>query len=433
MKFFGEIVNCGVFEDTPYRKRKTIRIGNQMALFLSFTFFFHFFLFSYFDLTIAKWIVLSSAFFQWLIPILQARKNYILARISNLILDCSVIFVCSLLVGKESHIYLYYYVAICVPLMLFSKKEKLNLSLSFLLLGIFFILDLFVEYNPLVGFNPSYEIQETISYFVLPIGISLIFMFVYYLTNESYLATKKFQSEIGKSNQLNEELQKVNKALDQFVYSASHDLRAPIASVLGLIEIAKNEENIDKLKEYLFLQEKSLLKLDEFIKDILNYSRNTRTELQQETVNFSEIVQGVFSQHQYNKVPVEIEKIKSISQNNSFVTDRKRLEVVLNNLISNAIRYSNPYIENPFVKVEVIVNPSQAIIKVIDNGLGIDNQHLSKVFDMFYRASDRIEGSGLGLYIVKETIEKIKGEVLVESELEKGSCFTLIIPNLKDI
>ncbi|WP_052323412.1 sensor histidine kinase [Flexithrix dorotheae] len=433
MKLLGKIVNSGVYENTPSRKRKTIRIGNQMAIFLSFTFFCHFFLFSWYELTIPKWIVLWSALFQWTIPFLQSKGKYILARLSTLILDCTVIFICSLLVGKASHIYFYYFVAICVPLMLFSKKEKINTLLSYLLIGTIIILDVFLGFNPFVEFNPPLEVQQAISLFVYPIGLTLIFMFVFYLTNESYLATKKFQSELGNSNHLNEELQNVNKALDQFVYSASHDLRAPIASVLGLIELAKSEDSIEKVKEYLLLQEKSLLKLDEFIRDILNYSRNARMEIQREEVDFNEMIHEIFSQHQFNKVPFEIEKMKSVSQNNPFITDRKRLEVVLNNLISNAVRYSNPYIESPYIRVNVKVNPSQAIIKVEDNGLGIDNHHLTKIFDMFYRATDRIEGTGIGLYIVKETIEKIRGEVLVESELEKGSCFTVIIPNLKDI
>jgi signal transduction histidine kinase len=126
-----------------------------------------------------------------------------------------------------------------------------------------------------------------------------------------------------------------------------------------------------------------------------------------------------------------IETQITVKQDNLFFTDKQRLTVALNNLISNAFRYYNPYQKQPFIHLFVEVFPQKAIIEIKDNGIGIGKEHLSRIFEMFYRATDRTTGSGLGLYIVKEVIDKLKGSVKVESELGRGTTFTIEIPNLK--
>ncbi|WP_020531671.1 PAS domain S-box protein [Flexithrix dorotheae] len=239
---------------------------------------------------------------------------------------------------------------------------------------------------------------------------------------------KKAQEEI---NNHNLELTKTNKELDNFVYSVSHDLRAPITSALGLIEITKAEDDIEQIREFLALQEKGLHKMDNFIKDILDYSRNTRLEVKSEKINIQELVEDTFSPYAYID---EYKGIKAISQfnlNAELYSDLNRISVILNNLVSNAFRFFNKFEENPYVKITVNCQKEKAEIIVEDNGQGIGEDHLEKVFNMFYRASENKPGSGLGLYIVKEAVEKLKGSIQVESSLGKCTKFTLSIPNLK--
>jgi PAS domain S-box-containing protein len=227
----------------------------------------------------------------------------------------------------------------------------------------------------------------------------------------------------------NEELKKINTELDRFVYSASHDLKAPLASILGLIHIAKLEKDPTVLYKYMEMMEQSIQKLDHFIKDIIDYSRNSRMELCHENIDVEKIIHGVYENLHYLENASKIKRNIHIQQTIGFYSDEKRLSVIFNNLLSNAINYHNLKQENPFIDIEVIVNPQSVRITVADNGLGVAQEHLHKIFNMFYRASYDSKGSGLGLYIVKETITKLGGQISVHSELGVGTKFTIILPN----
>lgn len=233
--------------------------------------------------------------------------------------------------------------------------------------------------------------------------------------------------------QKNRDLEKVNSELDSFVYRVSHDLRAPLTSILGLINLLKIESDPEKQKYYMNLQEKSVKKLDNFIQDIINLSRNSRQELSIEKIDFEELVKYIMEGQHFSEYSDIIEKRIQINSNGDFFTDRKRLGIILNNLISNGIKYCNPRNENPFIEIKVDSSEDKSVINIRDNGTGIADDHINKIFTMFYRAHQDNSGSGLGLYIVKETIDKLYGTITVKSQLRQGSVFTVTLPNLKDI
>lgn len=227
----------------------------------------------------------------------------------------------------------------------------------------------------------------------------------------------------------NEELKKINSELDRFVYSASHDLKAPLASVLGLINIAKLEKDAEMIIKYMQMMEQSIIKLDNFIKDIIDYSRNARLEMIFEETDVESLIQNTYENLQYLEKSSVIDKQIFIEKHSPCYIDTKRLAIILNNLLSNAINYHNTQKENPFIKVSVIVNHQSIRISVIDNGIGIAQEHLNRIFEMFYRASYDSKGSGLGLYIVKETVHKLNGKIIVHSELGEGTKFEITLPN----
>ena len=138
----------------------------------------------------------------------------------------------------------------------------------------------------------------------------------------------------------NDELLKANQELDNFVYRVSHDLRAPISSSLGLAEILQKEKSLGSIKDFAVLQAKSLKKLDNFIQDIVNISKNARTEIRQDEINFQELVEGIFDQLDYMDHTRLVKKDIQIEQEVPFHSDQHRLTIVLNNLISNAIKFS---------------------------------------------------------------------------------------------
>ncbi len=228
----------------------------------------------------------------------------------------------------------------------------------------------------------------------------------------------------------NAELLKVNQELDNFVYRVSHDLRAPISSLLGLAEIIAGEQDLSKVKELLLLVKKTLEKQDKFIKDILDYSRNARQEIRAELINFHEILEEMFAQYTMTPLYSQVEYSFDIDQEVPFETDAYRLKIILNNLISNAFKYLKQRKVNSFVHIAVKADATGARIEVKDNGNGIPKEYINRIFEMFYRATDQQPGSGLGLYIVKETIAKLKGKVSVESQQGEGTTFKVYIPNL---
>lgn len=231
----------------------------------------------------------------------------------------------------------------------------------------------------------------------------------------------------------NRDLQKVNSELDSFVYRVSHDLRAPLTSILGLISLMKLETNPEKLSEYIALQEKSIFKLDLFIKEIINLSRNSRLGITASEIDFKELIAEIFESQHFSSSSDKIQKIVEIEEGLKFYTDRQRLCIILNNLISNGLKYVNPHEANPFIKIRVSLTPEDnCMIEVSDNGIGISEMYLPKIFEMFFRATQEFSGSGLGLYIVRETVEKLKGKISVKSKMRQGSTFRVSLPNLKD-
>jgi signal transduction histidine kinase len=206
-------------------------------------------------------------------------------------------------------------------------------------------------------------------------------------------------------------------------------LRAPISSLLGLIEVVRMEKDKGNIDNLLDMQKRSLHRLDQFIKDIVDHSRNTRLLVEFEQINFESIIQTAFEHLQFMENAERIKKIISVELNAPFYTSPSRLEIILNNLVSNAMKYANLNKSNPFIEVRVKANFEKAEIRVIDNGEGIPDDARPKIFDMFYRASAKGMGSGLGLYIVKEALQKINGTISVKSVYGEGTEFIVEIPN----
>ena len=239
---------------------------------------------------------------------------------------------------------------------------------------------------------------------------------------------KKVEEKIQRTNL---ELSKRNTELDNFVYSVSHDLRAPIASVLGLINLAKKDIDIHMKDMYLDMIQKSAMQQDVFITEILDQSRNSRLEVKREEILFQPLIEETFNQLKFATNAIQnVERVIQVNQDLPFFSDRWRLKVILNNLISNAIRYRNG--RHPIIKVNVDIRGNAATVAIEDNGKGIEKDHLPNIYKMFYRATDDGAGSGLGLYIVKEAIEKLNGNINIESEVGKGTRVHLQIPALNE-
>lgn len=228
-----------------------------------------------------------------------------------------------------------------------------------------------------------------------------------------------------------EELMKINKELDSFVYSVSHNLRAPLRSVLGLINLARmeDEKRGNFFNEYFSMMESSMNKLDDTLKEILDYSRNARQDLTIEKIDIRKLVTDNLERMQYMPGSQRIAKQIEVNEDYALFSDKYRLSVIFNNIISNAIKYYDEQKAQPFLRIAITVSKDKAHMEFEDNGIGIDPAYLSKVFDMFFRATHNNDGAGLGLYIVQEAVDKLKGTVVINSEIRKGTTFVIEMPN----
>ena len=224
----------------------------------------------------------------------------------------------------------------------------------------------------------------------------------------------------------NRDLTSTNNELDKFVYSASHDLRSPITSLKGLLEIIKLEDDPEKITEYLDLMDKSLDRQDQFISDIIDYSRNKRLDRTIEPTNLSKIIDDTLDQFQYIKDANTIKIYKELEVT-QIISDSLRIKIILSNLLSNAIKYADGSKTEKFIKIKTYPLNDNVVIEIDDNGIGIREKSLPKIFDMFYAANHDL-GSGLGLYIVKDTVAILGGSITVASEINLGSKFIVTVP-----
>ena len=247
-------------------------------------------------------------------------------------------------------------------------------------------------------------------------------------TIESIQSNEESDANLTQLQEKNVELEKINFELDRFVYSASHDLRSPLTSILGLLNIMREEVSDAGTLHLVSLMEESILKLDNTIRDIVAYSRNNRTSITIEPIGLKLLIEEIMGNLRYLetgdfKIPEQIQ----IKNEIVFLGDRNRIQIILNNLLANAIRYRHPA-RKPEIVVEAILKGQFVQITVKDNGIGINDKHIGKIFEMFYRTSDTSAGSGLGLYIVRETIKKLNGSIDVVSQINEGSTFTIVLP-----
>jgi signal transduction histidine kinase len=232
--------------------------------------------------------------------------------------------------------------------------------------------------------------------------------------------TKNVQEQISKQNKL---LEKANVELDNFVYHTSHDIRSPICSIMGLTNLAKRTTDLKELQMYLALVDERAKALDRFVCSVMNYSNNVRDDFKISTISLKELTSEVLVEltHLLEGCNEPL-SISFFPQENTLVfSDRDRLKIILSQLISNAITYRNPARMNVCVNIAVQEDESKTVLSISDNGIGIEDTYIDRVFDMFYRASEVAKGSGLGLYLVKEIVQKLNGEVSIESKVGVGT------------
>lgn len=321
----------------------------------------------------------------------------------------------------RSGVYIFFVVTAMSSIAIFGHRYK-YWAFAFVCLSVVLF---FVSYWGGISIQPKRAYTE--AYIKLNFAINFLIAMLSVIAQLYFLIAinTKTEKDIMAKNEL---LAKTNTELDRFVYSASHDLRAPLRSLLGLIEVTQKTVRPEEIQECLMMMKDRVHNMDLFIKEIIDFSRNARQVLRYEPVNVRAMVQEVINDLKFAEGMEQIYVRLDISSDFTILTDKSRLSVVLHNLIGNAFKYQDPQKENQEVTVKVTGDNEYARIEISDNGIGIAPEYQEKIFEMFYRASEQSNGSGLGLYIVRETITKLKGGIQVSSTPGLGSVFAITLP-----
>jgi len=225
-----------------------------------------------------------------------------------------------------------------------------------------------------------------------------------------------------------QELGKAYEDLDKFAYSVTHDMRGPLLSVQGAIDVARTMTNIDEIKEILEMMDKSVHKLDDFIKNIHEYYNLKRGQLSFTEIDFNRIIKDLEDIFQISGRVNNVRFITNLIQGGGFKSDETSIKIILNNLLSNAFKYQRRSAEDKFVELDIDVNNERALISVADNGIGIHQNYIDNIFVMFFRATSEESGSGFGLYNVKDALIRLGGTIEVASTPNEGTKFIVNIP-----
>lgn len=234
----------------------------------------------------------------------------------------------------------------------------------------------------------------------------------------------------------NNQLSLINSDLDNFIYTASHDLKAPIANIEGLMnaliedlpETVRTDGSVEMMTGLINSSIERFKKTINQLTDITKLQKEYNFEANDVPINL--ILKNVLLDLQQminqSKAQIKIDE----NTHTTVLFSEKNLQSLLYNLISNGIKYRSPE-RNPNISISCIDVPGYKILSVSDNGLGIDPRQQSKLFSMFVRLHDHVEGSGVGLYIVKKMVENAGGKIEVESILGVGSTFNVYFKNKK--
>lgn len=251
---------------------------------------------------------------------------------------------------------------------------------------------------------------------------------IYYLLRDNYLYEQMLLRKDSDMVAKNKLLETANAKLDRFFYSTSHDLRAPLNSMQGLVQLMEMSHDVKELHSYANLLKGRVQNMDNFIRKFSEYARSSRQEISLEIINLRHFVLENLENLNYYGHGDHVKRIVEIPESVLIETDSIRLQTVLGNLFSNAIKYQDYSKSDNFLRVAYVQANYRHLIIVEDNGIGMSRDDLDRIFGMFFRVNRNIEGTGLGLFIVKEALERIGGTIEVSSEPGAGTKFTLSLP-----
>jgi PAS domain S-box-containing protein len=227
-----------------------------------------------------------------------------------------------------------------------------------------------------------------------------------------------------------EQLKNKNEELNLFVYKASHDLKSPISSMMGIMSIINNTKDENEIKTCLKMLDDCIQLSNNVINDLLILGRITYGKLHFENIDINQVIDNILNVLVkfigFNEIKIDIDIDESIQ---AFYTEKGLFQSIMLNLMENAIKYRQHGAKNSYLKIQIAPYDKGILIEVEDNGVGIKETHHPNIMKMFYRATQNSHGSGLGLYIVKMSFFKLNGSITFDSTYLKGTIFKIYLPS----
>ncbi len=322
-----------------------------------------------------------------------------------------------------------FFVVIAIATIAGFGYEQRHLAMGFIVATLLlYLATVLIDFKPIhnLDYNIDYVRENRMINFLA--GLVAASLIVFSLITVNFHSEKALREGEQMMAEKNEELTRMNMEMDKFVYSSSHDLMAPLRSILGLVNLCNLTEDKEESRKYLSMVKDRVVELEKFIKEMSDYSKNARQSVVIEEIDMRKLMRDVLETLRFyphaEKLLIDID----IEEDLTIHSDHTRLKVIFSNIISNCFKYCDLEKDEPFVRVSAGTIRGIIYMEIIDNGLGIKETALPKIFDMFYRAHDHGEGTGLGLYIVKEAIDKLGGTIAVHSSVGKGTTFKITLP-----
>lgn len=337
-------------------------------------------------------------------------------------------FVYSSLADHHLGIYLYYFSWVGLAAVVFETNENFY-RFFFIGLSVTLTIILFATNFDAFG-SVTFDAIDIERSFIINFvsSIAVLVFFIIFMSNMNEQSEKRLFQMADEVKIQNISLEKANRELDRFFYSTSHDLKVPINDMTGILNQAIGESNHQPSLETFILLRERTQKLDNFLKDIIDYSRNKKEQIQRSSFNLDALIADVIENFKFVSGADKIIFSKELDATATITTDRVRLYIILNNVVANAVKYHRTRARDKWIKITASIEHEQLHIEIADNGQGIDPEVLPKIFNMFFRGTNQSKGSGLGLYIVRETVEKLEGSITVDSKVDKGTTFIISIP-----
>ena len=341
-----------------------------------------------------------------------------------------LIFLLNTVAPRESGSYFFFFPLMAGTFIFYGYTEELKRYFYLTLAAALFIILTIFDFNIfgiMVQIDVEYDFFTNLISSLLLTILTINFLITLNKRAESNLIKNQdaMQNLMNDLNDKNIHLEKVNNELDSFVYSVSHDLRAPLMSILGLINLSKSEDSVKEHKSYLSMMEEMINKLDRFIHEVIDYTKNIKSDVVIKEIDIEKEIKEIIDDLKFSEGWDKIDFQVEVNVTKPIVADISRLSTILNNLITNSIKYYNPSAEKSYIKIEVNCEDQNRVLVISDNGLGIEEQYHDRIFEMFFRGTELSTGSGLGLYIVKEMVNKINGSLEFESKTGVGTKFTI--------